>query len=99
MTGTKEGVLRTGKWLSIAGIVSIVIWGYYVVLSHKPEPIEYRVVCAMPALNGDTPTTRFILHDIQTRDRETADVIGSDGSYRPMLGELCFHMRSPEPTK
>jgi hypothetical protein len=71
-------------------------WGQLLSPSGDPAtPIEYRVVCLMPLTQGEKPTTKLILHDVQTKNRTSADIVGSDGSYRPMLGELCFFQGTP----
>lgn len=64
----------------------------------KSAPVPYRVLCFMPSLMGETPTTQIILHDINTDRRGSADLAGSDGSYRPLSGELCFFKKN-EPEK
>lgn len=83
---------------ALAGIaVGITGTLFFVTLSNnEPIAVPYKVVCLMPSQMGEIPTTKIILHDVQTRNRTSADVVGSDGSYRPMSGEVCFHVRAPE---
>jgi hypothetical protein len=69
--------------------------GYTMIGKHpweKRDSISYRVICFLPSQMGEVPVTRLILHDIKA-ERPTADLVGSDGSYRPMSGELCFFKR------
>jgi hypothetical protein len=68
------------------------LFGFMLLVIPEPRvvpPAPYRVVCFLPSQMGEVPVTRLILHDIKA-ERPTADLVGSDGSYRPMSGELCF---------